>query len=58
MNERNCTWKVIIDDGFSAYEYTFGEASEDVSIHEISEIVRLFVHAGRTSHRMVEKDDK
>jgi hypothetical protein len=38
-------WKIRIDDGFSAYEYTLHAKNDDVSIRDIYELARRKLRA-------------
>lgn len=46
-------WKIIIDDGFSAYEYTLENADENKSIHDCYEAVRKLLGADEAEGRCI-----
>ena len=38
-------WKIKINDGWSEYEYEYLQARADISIHDISEVLKTILNA-------------
>jgi hypothetical protein len=43
-------WKIKINDGWSEYEYEYLQARGDISIHDISEVLKIILNAEITTN--------